>query len=389
MKYFEFYNPVKICAGEDAVMHLNFELENLGVHKPLLLSDEGLKKLGMVEKLVKISGIEDYVLYTDIPADSGVEVVNNILKHLILNKCDGIIALGGGSVIDTAKGVKMSYMRTTNISDLMGLEVISKAKELPFIALPTTAGTGSEVTNVAVIKDEKSNVKMEFITPYLMPNVVILDAILTETLPPKITASTAVDALCHAIEGYTCLQKNPISDAYARVAIKLIFENLVKTIENPKDKDLRNNMAIASTLAGLAFGNSMVGGVHAIGHALGSVCHIAHGDAMAILLPYVMDYNKDKLENLYAELLEVIAPYEGYMNLSVSQKCGLTIRYIKDLLRVLNEKTGLCINLSQTEKYRSEDARVIAEGAINDGAIMVNPKQMNIEDIVEILKRAE
>lgn len=389
MKYFEFYNPVKICAGENAILHLNFELENLGVQKPLLLSDDGLKKFGMVEKLVKISGLKNYVLYTDIPADSGVNVVNNILKHFILNKCDGIIALGGGSVIDTAKGVKMSYLRTTNLGDLMGLEIVPKAKELPFIALPTTAGTGSEVTNVAVIKDEETNVKMEFITPYLMPNVVILDAILTETLPPKITASTAVDALCHAIEGYTCLQKNPISDAYARVAIKLIFENLVKTIETPKDKNLRLNMALASTLAGLAFGNSMVGGVHAIGHSLGSVCHIAHGDAMAILLPCVMEYNKDKLETLYAELLEVISPYEGYMNISNSQKCEITIRYIKDLLRVLNEKTGLCTTLTQTQKYKSDDARIIAEGAINDGAIIVNPKQMNIEDIVVILKAAE
>lgn len=388
MKYFEFFNPVKICAGDDAIKHLNYELQALNVHKPLFLSDEGLKKLGMVDKVIKQAELKNYVLYTDIPTDSGVNVVNNILKTLKENKCDGIVALGGGSVIDTAKGVKMSYLRTDNLKDIMGLEVITRAKELPYLVMPTTSGTGSEVTNVAVIRDEQSGVKMEFITPYLMPNVAILDPILTATLPPKITASTGMDALCHAIEGYSCMQKNPLSDAYAITAIKLIIENLEKVCTNPNDKEARSNMAIASCLAGLCFGNSMVGGVHAIGHALGGVCHIAHGDAMAILLPYVMEYNKEKLCNIYAELTPIFAPNFN-KDLSNTERCDLVINIVKQLRENLHNLTGLPISLTQTEKYDKLKEDEVALGALNDGAMIVNPVAMDINDVKKILNKAE
>ena len=388
MKYFEFYNPVKICAGDDAILHLNYELECLGITKPLFLSDEGLLKLGMVDKIIKKSQLKNYVLYTDIPTDSGVEVVNNILNFLIENKCDGIVALGGGSVIDTAKGVKMAYGRTNDLSEIMGLEVISKEKELPFIVMPTTAGTGSETTNVAVIKDEKTSVKMEFITPYLMPNVAIIDSMLTITLPPRISASTGMDALCHAIEGFSCLQKNPISDAYAITAIKLIFENIEKVVENPKDSDARINMALGSTLAGLCFGNSMVGGVHAIGHSLGAACHIAHGDAMAILLPHVMEYNKGKLYPIYAQIYNILEKNINN-NLTEIEKCDIVINRIKDLLTRLNQKCGLCVTLTQTNKFDDSKLEEIALGAINDGASIVNPVALEVEDVKNILLRAK
>lgn len=388
MKYFEFYNPVKICAGDDAVLHLNYELESLGIKKPLFLSDAGLLKLGIVDNIIKTSQIKNYVLYTDIPTDSGVKVVNTILGFLKEHSCDGIIALGGGSVIDTAKGVKMAYGRTNNLSEIMGLEVINKLKELPFIVLPTTAGTGSETTNVAVIKDETTGVKMEFITPYLMPNVAIIDPILTITLPPKISASTGMDALCHAIEGFSCLQKNPLSDAYAITSIKLIFENIEKVVENPQDKESRTNMALASTLAGLCFGNSMVGGVHAIGHSLGGVCHIAHGDAMAILLPHVMEYNKHKLYTIYAQIYNFLEKNTNN-NLTEMEKCDIVINKVKELLNRLNQKCGLCVTLSQTNKFDESKLEEIALGAINDGACMVNPVALEIEDVKNILQRAK
>ena len=388
MNYFEFYNPVKICAGDDALKHLNYELKSLNIKHPLFLSDDGLKKIGMVDKVIKSASLTNYVLYTNIPTDSGVSVVNNILQVLKQNRCDGIIALGGGSVIDTAKGVKMSYERTDNLKEIMGLEVIVKEKELPFIALPTTSGTGSEVTNVAVIRDETRNVKMEFITPYLMPNVAILDPILTITLPPKISASTGMDALCHAIEGFSCLQKKPLSDAYAITAIKLIFENLLLVCNEPSNKQARLNMAVASNLAGLCFGNSMVGGVHAIGHALGGVCHIAHGDAMTILLPHVMEFNKPKLYKTYASLASTIAPNE-YFNLSEEEQCNLVISKIKELSKELHELTGLPISLTQTGKYDKLKIDEIALNALNDGAMIVNPTSITLQDVKDILNKAE
>lgn len=388
MNYFEFYNPVKICAGADAIKHLNFELKTLGVTNPLVLSDDGLLKLGMVDKVTKLANLTNFELYTNIPTDSGVNVVNSILAYLNTTKCNGIVAIGGGSVIDTAKGVKMAYLRTSNLGDIMGLEAIDRAKDLPFIVLPTTSGTGSEVTNVAVIKDEQSGVKMEFITPYLMPNVALLDPILTQTLPPKITASTAVDALCHAIEGFSCLQKNPLSDAYALTSIKLILQNIVTVCKEPNNMQARANMAIGSNLAGLCFGNSMVGGVHAIGHSLGSICHVAHGDAMAILLPHVMEYNKAHLCSVYAELASVFAPNECYM-LNESQKCDLVIAKVKELLNTLHELTNLPISLTQTGKYDKLKIDEIALGALNDGAMIVNPVAMDANDVKNILISAE
>lgn len=388
MKYFEFFNPVKICAGEDAVSHLNYELNSLGVNNPLILTDQSLIKLGLVKKVIKLSEIKSYNICADIPVDSGVKVVNKILTYLQEKNCDGIIAIGGGSVIDTAKGVKMAYARTNDLKKIMGLEVIKKAKELPFIVLPTTAGTGSECTNVAVIKDEESDIKMEFITPYLMPNVAIIDPILTETLPPKISASTGFDALVHAIEGYTCLQKNLISDAYALTSIKLLVENIEKVCTSPKDKDARLNMAIGSTLAGLCFGNSMVGAVHAIGHSLGGVCHIAHGDAMTILLPYVMEFNKSKLFKEYASLLNIFEK-EIPINLNVEQKCDLVINKIIELREKLNKLADLPISLTQTNKYDSMYLDEIVQNALNDGAMLVNPVALSKDDVIQILNKAK
>ena len=389
MKYFEFYNPVKICAGDDALKHLNFELYNLGVKKPLLLSDNGLNDLGIVKKITTIAGIENYELYTNIPTDSSDIAISDIISFIKDNSCDGIIALGGGSVIDTAKGVKMAYGRADNLKSVMGMNILQNGDNLPFIVLPTTAGTGSEVTNVAVIKDEKTNVKMEYISPYLMPNVAIIDSRLTDSLPAKVTASTAIDALSHAIEGFSCLQKNPISDAYAITSIKLIFDNVLKVIDNPKDKELRLNMALASTLAGLCFGNSMVGGVHAIGHALGSVCHIAHGDAMAILLPNVMEFNKDKMCDIYAALFDTICYKYDKKDLTNMQKCDIVIKVIREFLLLLKQKTGMPTCLNDTNKYDQLKARDVANAALCDGAIILNPKQIDVGDVLEILKNSE
>ncbi len=387
MNYFEFYNPVKICAGNDAICHLEFELSCLKIKKPLILTGSTLVKTGVINKIIKTAKIKDYILVSDIPADSGVKLVNNILNTLIENKCDGIIAIGGGSVIDTSKGVKMSFCRTDNLKEIMGLESISKNVDLPLIVLPTTAGTGSEVTNVAVIRDEQSDLKMEFITPFLMPNVAILDPSLTTTLPAKTTASTGMDALTHAIEGYSCLQKNPMSDAYAITAIKLIFENLEIACKEPNNLTARTNMLIASTLAGLCFGNSMVGGVHAIGHALGSVCHISHGDAMTILLPHVMEFNKDVLCKEYSDLASIIFASQC-AQMSMSDKCDYLIKKIYDLRNNLNLILGVPISLTQTNKYDKLNEKIVAKSALNDGAIILNPKTMDLNNVISILNES-
>lgn len=269
----------------------------------------------------------------------------------------------------------------------MGNEILKYGIHIPFIVVPTTAGTGSEVTAVAVIEDKMKNLKMEFISYFLLPDVAILDSEMTVTLPKKATASTGIDALCHAIESYTCMQKNPISDLYAKTAIKLITENLVNAVENGKDKQVRLAMANASLMAGIAFSNSMVGLVHAIAHSLGAVCHIPHGDAVAIVLPYVMEYNLDKLKNEYAELLIYIISEEEYVNTKKEKRAERTIEEIKKMIAKLNTIAGLPAKLRDA-KVVKDDFEKVAKIAINDGAVIVNPKAVKEQDIIKVLEKA-
>ena len=215
--YFEFANPTKLCSGAGAVDNLGYELEILGVHNPLLLSDAVLEKIGTLSLVIKaLQGRKIGRIFTDVPRDSSVETVNEAAAQYRAYGCDGIVAVGGGSVLDTAKGVRLLISQTCeDLLELMGCECLPAGKRVPFVAIPTTAGTGSEATAVAVIRNTEKNIKMEYISQQLMPDVAVLDARMTMTLPPRVTASTGMDTLCHAIEAYSCLQKNPLSDAYA------------------------------------------------------------------------------------------------------------------------------------------------------------------------------
>lgn len=274
-----------------------------------------------------------------------------------------------------------------NIMDLCGAELITYGTHIPFVAIPTTSGTGSETTLVAVILNKIQNVKMEFISYFLVPDVAVLDARMTLTLPKKITASTGMDALCHAIEGYTCMQKNPMSDAYATAAIEIIRDNIENAVKKPSDKKIRLEMANASLMAGVAFSNSMVGLIHAIGHALGGVSRVPHGDAMSILMPHCMRFNKDKLENEYAKLLLYIAGEDVLINTPKEKRADKTIEKIEELLKSLNNLAGLPIKLSDAG-VQKEDFDKIAKKALNDGAMIVNPKFVIYDDIIDILEKA-
>lgn len=388
MLFYEFQNSTKIVSGKNSVANIPAELEFFNSKRPLLISDTVLNKIGTVEKIsksLKDGNIEIGYTYTEVPQDSDLEVINKLCKIYKENNCDSIVAVGGGSVIDTAKGVRMLISQNVqDINNLMGNEILKYGIHVPFIVIPTTAGTGSEVTLVAVIEDKIKNVKMEFISYFLLPDVAILDPKMTVSLPKKATASTGMDALCHAIEAYSCIQKNPMSDSYAISAISLIRDNLLNAVENGNDEEARLNMANASLMAGVAFSNSMVGLVHAIGHSIGAVCHIPHGDAISILLPYVMEYNLDKCEENYAKLLFFFGTEEEYMNTPKEKRAEKLIEKVRNMINDLHEKTGLPNKLEISD----EEIEKVAKTAINDGAIIVNPKKADFEDIVEILRKA-
>ena len=389
--YFEFQNAVKLLCGELALERLADELRHLRAGKPLLLSDAVLARIGTLDTVaaaMEAEGCPAAGRYTDIPVDSSLATINTIADIYRKQGYDSLVAVGGGSVIDTAKGVRLVLSQDTDdILSLSGMEGLTLGKHIPFIVVPTTAGTGSECTGVAVIRNDKTGVKMEFLSPFVEPDVAVIDPRMTAGLPPKATASTGMDALCHAVEACTCLQANPMSHAYGTAAIKLICENLEEATRNGGNKKARYAMAVASTMAGISFSNSMVGAVHAIGHALGGVCHVPHAVAMTILLPHIMRYNLDRCQESYAELLPWMVGMDKALETPKEYRALAAVEAIETLTHRLHNICGLPTTLTEAGVDAAELPKVAA-GAVNDGALIVNPRAATEEQVLEILKGA-
>lgn len=394
MQGFEFHCPGKIICGAHSLHKIVDELQSNHVERPLVMSDNGLLELGVVAKLTKILDREGvpYEVFTAIPPDSSLDVVNQVVAAYQDSGCDGFIALGGGSVIDTAKGAAASVAyEGVDFATLQGAEILSRDLP-PLIAVPTTAGTGSEVTLVAVISDPEQHAKLCFTSYKLVPSVAILDPDLTSSLPPKLTATTGMDALTHAIEAYTSAQKNPISDAFATKAIELISGNLVKACEDGSDADARTAVALGSLLAGAAFSNAMVGIIHSIGHSLGGLCKVPHGQAMMILLPYCVDYNLSHghHQGLYGELLPYLAP-EVARTLGAfttdRAKDELFLEALRDLNKYFHDTYGVPIVLSEVG-LRFDQLEEVAKQARYDGSAAYNATDFSVDDALAILQAA-
>ncbi len=390
--YFEFRNAVKLLCGELALERIPSELAALGSERPLLLSDAVLSKIGtlrLVQQAMESEGCPPAQVYTDIPVDSSLEVVNRIAALYRELDCDALVAVGGGSVIDTAKGVRLVLSQDTDdILALSGVENLPLGAHVPFIVVPTTAGTGSECTGVAVIRNDANGVKMEFLSPFVEPDAAVIDPRMTLGLPPKATASTGMDALCHAIEALTCLQANPLSSAYAMEAIRLIVRHLPEATRRGSNREARFAMALASTMAGIAFSNSMVGAVHAIGHALGGVCHVPHAVAMTILLPHVMAYNAERCAADYARLLPLLVGEERAAATLPAERALAAVEAVRALSARLSELCGLPLSLHAAGVENRLDFPRVAAVAVNDGALIVNPRAAGEEDVLAILNAA-
>lgn len=390
-RYYEFCNSAKIVSGAKAIEHIGYELAALGASRPLVLTNKQLLELKVTT--VVLGALEDseaevVAVYDDVPVDSSVTVVNDVARVYRETGADAIVAVGGGSVLDTAKGA--TIVLTHGAEDLMeyrGAESLMGRRAVAFIAIPTTAGTGSEVTSAAVIKDTDRHVKMGFTSLSLLPDVAILDPRMTVGLPPRLTASTAMDALTHAVESFSCVQANPLSDCYARAAIDLIREHLPEVMADPRDSDARLALANAALLAGAAFSNAMVGIVHAMGHATGGVADVPHGDAMAILLPHGMTYNLDVAGERYGELLLNLAGADVYASTPREQRPAAAIETVRAMMRTLHEQAGLPLTLGEAGVL-PEQISEIATAALNDGAMSMNPKQPTYEELTGILKEA-
>jgi len=392
-KYFEFFNSVKIISGYKALENISSELDLLGAKRPIIITDKGVNNAGLMDHVVNSFGgtqITIGAVYDDTPVDSSNVAVNEIAGIYRQQQCDSIIAVGGGSVIDTAKGVNIVISEETD--DLMkfaGNNRLTKTMR-PFIVVPTTAGTGSEVTMAAVIANPAQNVKMQFTSPLILPKVAVLDPVMTMSMPPKITAATAMDALTHAVEAYIGPQKNPVSDAFAFSAIELIKENIISATKNGGDKDVRLAMANASLLAGVSFSNSMVGIVHALAHATGGRCHVPHGIANAILLPHGLEFYLKKSPETaerIGKLLRFFIEPEDYAKVPASERKIKTIAAIRDINDNLHKLCGLPLTLSQAGVTKDK-LESIAQVALNDGAMAFCPVEISHQEAMDVLQAA-
>ena len=390
-QYYEFFCPVKVIAGKAALEHIPYELTGMAAKRPMIVTDKGVRAARLLEPVVAAceeSGLEIISIFDDVPPDSSTSVVKDIAGIYRSEKCDSLIAVGGGSAIDTAKAVNILVSEGgDDISKYSGAGLIKHPLK-PFLVVPTTAGTGSEVTSVAVITDTKKSVKLPFSSSFLLPNAAVIDPRMTLTLPPHITAATAMDAMTHATEAFTCMAKNPLSDAYATSAIRKISQSLLQVMDNPKDTGGRLELAQASTMAGIAFSNSMVGLVHALGHATGAICHLPHGMCMSLYLPYVLEYNLESIRETLGELLLYLDGPEVYAATPSSRRAEASISAIRKLRDELHKRCKLPRTLKETGSVTEDQLDTIAEMALDDGSIMFNPKEVLLEDAKAVLKRA-
>jgi alcohol dehydrogenase len=389
--YYEFFCPVKLIVGARALENIPFELATLGASRPLLVTDRGVAAAGLVDMLKEIlsaGGLEIAAVYDEVPPDSSLAAVRAIARRYREAQCDSLIALGGGSPIDTAKAANiLASEQTDELLQFSGAGNLPRPLK-PLLVIPTTAGTGSEVTYVSIVKDEERGVKIPFASPFLMPHAAVLDPRMTLSLPAQITAATAMDAMTHACESFICLAKNPMSDAYATAAVRAIADNLLKVLDRPRDEQGRLALAQGATMAGIAFSNSMVGLVHSLGHSVGALCHVHHGTCMSILLPAVLEYN---LEARRAEIGELLLPLAGaqvYADTPATKRAEQTIAWLRALKDEIHARCGLPRTLSETGKVEQSQLPRIAEMSLDDGAIMFNPVEVSREEALAVLQKS-
>lgn len=392
MLSFEFACPTKIICGEKSLEKIADELRDRHMRKPLVVTDANLVKLGIAQTLFKpleAAGVP-YAVFDRVPPDSSLDIVNEVVGIYHAQGCDGLVALGGGSVIDTSKGAAASISAgDADFTALQGSEILTHDLP-PLIAIPTTSGTGSEATLVAVVKDTEANAKLSYTSYRLVPQAAFLDPTLTTSLPPKLTATTGIDAMTHAIEAYTSIQKNPISDALAVSALDILARNLDAACAAPADVDARCNLALGSCMAGASFSNAMVGIVHAIGHSLGGRCRVPHGQAMMMLLPHCVRYNlaHGYHTGMYGELLHALAPERAATcNSDAAALDAAFEQALFDQNNHYHEVYQVPIALSALGIAREQLADV-AHHARYDGAALYNEQEITEDMALEILEAA-
>jgi alcohol dehydrogenase len=384
MKPFIFSTTKSIVSEIGAIKRIASICSDLDISKPLIITDRGIVDVGLMQSLDTAFKDADktYFCFDQVVADPPEHIVLSAVAYARENQIDGVIGFGGGSSLDTAKLVALLANSDEQLADIYGVDAI-RGKRLPLILIPTTAGTGSEVTPIAIVTTGNTT-KAGVVSSVLLPDVALLDASLTLGLPSHVTAATGIDAMVHAIEAYTsAIKKNPYSDLLAKQALTLLSNNIVEATFNGTNVEARQAMLLGSCLAGQAFANSPVAAVHALAYPLGGHFHIPHGLSNALVLVQVMNFNLSHAAGLYAELAPSIS---NAISLEGSEKeiAQALIGFIADLITQLKLPANLlAMGIAES------DINILAKDAMLQTRLLVNnPKPVTLEDVIHIYQQA-
>jgi alcohol dehydrogenase class IV len=381
--FFEFQLRSRVLYKTGLASEMGHELAYLGQRRALIVADEGVARAGLLDQVraglagqVEVAGV-----FSAIPSNSSLAAVEHGAAYAKQCGADLIVAVGGGSPIDTAKAMRILLTEGGRLHDYQGSNVLTRPL-IPMVAVPTTAGTGSEVSSWATIRDEQARLQLSFSSVYLAPDLAILDPEMTRTLPPDLTGATGMDALGHAIESFVGTNANPISDSLALQAIDMISNNL-RDATYSGELEARGHMLLAACIAGIAFssGGGSLGIVHAITHAVGGAFEVHHGTANSIVLPYGMQFNSVAVPNRFARIARAMGVNSGGRPEEDVIADGI------DAVRLLAADCGLPTRLREVGV--PEDALpALAEAALSDAAALTNPRPATYEDLLEVLHAA-
>jgi alcohol dehydrogenase class IV len=388
--FYQAANETRVIAGRDLLSSTGFEFMKEGAQRVFLVTDKVIRETGLVDKVVtgvEEGGLELAGVFDDVPQDSSTDVCDRCAEAAKDAGADSFLAVGGGSVMDTTKIADALFTHGGTAAESEGFYLMPRDSDgmgkplpiAPLACIPTTCGTGSEVSMGAVIKDNERKVKLEIADFPLFPRLAILDPESTRTLPPAIAASTGMDAMAHAIEGYVSLDSNPHQDGRSIVALRLIRDNLVECVENPDNEAARGQMLIAASLAITI----SLGSTHSMSHPCGAQFGVPHGIANAINLPHVIRFNAeggDDIADRYRDLNEIFDLDTGGSGAAVGDALAA---YVTGMV----ERMGLPTRLSQVG-VPEEGIPDLVEGAMGDGLTLLNPREPSEEDYTELYKRA-
>jgi alcohol dehydrogenase class IV len=379
---FDFSIPTRVVCGESAATGASKFLQELGAQRALVVTDRGLKDSPVLNEVVDSLGESCAGVFAEVTPDPELQIIARGAETGKKCRADGILSVGGGSSMDTAKCIAVLLKKNSqDILEFVGFRKV-KDKALPHIAIPTTAGTGSEVTSFALVRSAEEHKKHLVADPGIIPPIAILDPKMTISLPQEITAATGADALSHAIESLYCVLSGPLSDGLAWQAAELIIQNLPRCVKDGTDIEARGRQLAASCMAGMAFQNALVGVVHAFAHAVGGLFGVPHGIANAIFLPYGLEFNAETSGSTYEKLARLFGLNpEGKNQLQLAEE-------LMHALRSFLAGLGLPGRLSEVG-IQENQLEACAEQAFKDPAMLSNPRRIdNPEPLLQILRKA-